>query len=128
MIRPNPLLKVDVAEKLASPLIPTPHHLTSESFGRSESLNEPNRDPLLQQPASREFKAEKPVRDDVKRRITLAERLLAEGFASEAFILTWTALEAILRDLVEPNGDEKVERDWAPIASESLRGRIHYGC
>ena len=24
MIRPNPLLKVDVAEKLASPLIPTP--------------------------------------------------------------------------------------------------------
>ena len=25
MIRPNPLLKIDVAEKLASPLIPTPH-------------------------------------------------------------------------------------------------------
>ena len=60
-------------------------------------------------PPSREFKAERPVRDDVKRRITLAERLLAEGFASEAFILTWTALEAILRDLVEPNGDESRE-------------------
>jgi hypothetical protein len=51
MIRPNPLLKIDVAEKLASPLILTPHHLTSESLRESESLNQPNRDLLLQQPA-----------------------------------------------------------------------------
>src|ERR1700735_2584310 len=38
MNRPSPLLKVDGAEKLASPLIPTPHHLTSESYRRSKSL------------------------------------------------------------------------------------------
>jgi hypothetical protein len=34
MIRPNPFLKIDVAEKLASLLIPTPHRPTSESLRR----------------------------------------------------------------------------------------------
>jgi hypothetical protein len=37
MIRPNPLLKIDVAEKLASPLILIPHHLPSEFA--SEKVN-----------------------------------------------------------------------------------------
>ena len=37
MTRPNPPLKIDVAEKLASPLIPAPHHLTSEND--SEKVN-----------------------------------------------------------------------------------------
>src|SRR5262245_39312695 len=51
MIRPNPFLKIDVAEKLASLLIPTPHAQSPNRFGESESLNQPNRDLLLQQPA-----------------------------------------------------------------------------
>src|SRR5215469_12797859 len=52
MIRPNPFLKIDVAEKLASLLIPTAHRQPPNRFGESESLNQPDRDPLLQQPAS----------------------------------------------------------------------------
>jgi hypothetical protein len=47
MIRPNPFLKIDVAEKLASLLIPT----RIAQFGESESLDQPTRDLLLQRPA-----------------------------------------------------------------------------
>lgn len=63
-------------------------------------------------PPSREFRAQRPVGKDIIRRIGVAQRLLAEGFASESFILTWTVVEAILRNLVEPSGDNLPE---APV-------------
>ena len=40
-----------------------------------------------------------PVKDDVMARLNVAQELGERGFASEAFILTWTVVEAFLRIL-----------------------------
>jgi hypothetical protein len=60
-------------------------------------------------PPGYEVKMQRPLREDVKRRVRVARRLFDEGFASESFVLCWTALEAILRDLAGPNEDVRPE-------------------
>jgi len=48
-----------------------------------------------------EQKFDKPSNKEARNRIELAEFLSKQGFDSEAFVLIWTAVEAILRHLLE---------------------------
>jgi uncharacterized protein YutE (UPF0331/DUF86 family) len=63
-------------------------------------------------PPTRAVKAHRPMDDEIRGRIGVAQDLISHGLNSEAFILTWTAVEAALRDLVEGSDDARPE---API-------------
>lgn len=63
-------------------------------------------------PPTRMVKAHRPMDDQIRGRIGVAQDLINNGLFSEAFILAWTAVEAALRDLVDGSDDARPE---API-------------
>jgi hypothetical protein len=52
MVRPNPLLQIDVRKQLARPPVrPAHHHLGQITMANSESRHRPTGHPIFQQPA-----------------------------------------------------------------------------
>lgn len=60
-------------------------------------------------PPDRMLRAARPVEKEIRDRIDVAQKLATEGFDSEAFILTWTAVEAVLRDLLDEAETDRSE-------------------